>query len=89
MHKELRKKNIEALKELAPDGYAMGGLSVGEPVETMYEIADFCTDYLPEDRAHYVMGVGTPWNLLSLIARGGSRRNQVYGFARRGPRRHR
>ena len=59
-------------KELAPDGYAMGGLSVGEPVETMYEIADFCTDYLPEDRARYVMGVGTPWNLLSLIARGGA-----------------
>ena len=70
MHKELRKKSIEALKELAPDGYAMGGLSVGEPVETMYEIADFCTNYLPEDRARYVMGVGTPWNLLSLIARG-------------------
>ena len=70
MHKELRKKSIEALKELAPDGYAMGGLSVGEPVETMYEIADFCTDYLPEDRARYVMGVGTPWNLLELIKRG-------------------
>ncbi len=70
MHKDLRKKSIEALKELSPDGYAMGGLSVGEPVETMYEIADFCTDYLPKDRARYVMGVGTPWNLLSLIARG-------------------
>ena len=70
MHKELRKKSIDALKELGPDGYAMGGLSVGEPVETMYEIADFCTNYLPEDRARYVMGVGTPWNLLSLIARG-------------------
>ena len=70
MHKELRQKSIEALKELAPDGYAMGGLSVGEPVETMYEIADFCTDLLPQDRARYVMGVGTPWNLLSLIARG-------------------
>lgn len=70
MHKELRKKSIDALKELAPDGYAIGGLSVGEPVELMYEIADFCTDYLPEDRARYVMGVGTPWNLLSLIARG-------------------
>ena len=70
MHKELRQKSIDALKELAPDGYAMGGLSVGEPVETMYEIADFCTDNLPEDRARYVMGVGTPWNLLELIKRG-------------------
>jgi queuine tRNA-ribosyltransferase len=70
MHKELRQKSIDALKEIAPDGYAMGGLSVGEPVETMYEIADFCTNSLPADRARYVMGVGTPWNLLSLIARG-------------------
>ncbi|MCQ2104124.1 MAG: tRNA guanosine(34) transglycosylase Tgt, partial [Fibrobacter sp.] len=70
MHKELRQKSIEALKEIGPDGYAMGGLSVGEPVETMYEIADFCTNLLPEDRARYVMGVGTPWNLLELIRRG-------------------
>ncbi len=70
MHKELRQKSIEALKEIAPDGYAMGGLSVGEPVETMYDIADFCTNLLPEDRARYVMGVGTPWNLLELVKRG-------------------
>lgn len=70
MHKELRLKAIEALKEIGPDGYAMGGLSVGEPAETMYEITDFCTDHLPEDRARYVMGVGTPWNLLEMVLRG-------------------
>lgn len=70
MHKELRKKAIEALKEIGPDGYAMGGLSVGEPPEVMYEIADYCTNLLPADRARYVMGVGTPWNLLELISRG-------------------
>ncbi len=70
MHKELRQKSIDALKEIAPDGFAMGGLSVGEPVETMYEIADFCTNSLPADRTRYVMGVGTPWNLLELIKRG-------------------
>ena len=70
MHKELRAKAIETLKELSPDGYALGGLSVGEPPEVMYEIADFCTDLLPQDRARYVMGVGTPWNLLELILRG-------------------
>ena len=70
MHKNLRKQAIERIAELGPDGFAMGGLSVGEPTETMYEIADFCTDYLPEDRARYVMGVGTPWNLLELIKRG-------------------
>lgn len=70
MHLELRKKSIEALKEICPDGYAMGGLSVGEPAELMYRIADFCTNLLPADRARYVMGVGTPWNLLELIRRG-------------------
>lgn len=70
MHKDLRKKAIERLIELDPDGYAMGGLSVGEPTETMYEMADYCTDYIPANHARYVMGVGTPWNLLELIARG-------------------
>lgn len=70
MHKDLRKQAIERITELGPDGYAMGGLSVGEPTETMYEIADFCTDILPQDHARYVMGVGTPWNLLELIERG-------------------
>lgn len=70
MHLELRKKSIEELIKIAPDGYAMGGLSVGEPAELMYRIADFCTDYLPKNCARYVMGVGTPWNLLELISRG-------------------
>ena len=70
MHKNLRKQAIERIAELGPDGFAMGGLSVGEPTETMYEIADFCTDILPQDHARYVMGVGTPWNLLELIERG-------------------
>lgn len=70
MHKELRKKAIEEIQKILPDGYALGGLSVGEPAETMYEIADFCTDYLPKESPRYVMGVGTPWNLLELILRG-------------------
>ncbi|MDR1760046.1 MAG: tRNA guanosine(34) transglycosylase Tgt [Fibrobacter sp.] len=70
MHIPLRKRAIEAIKELNPDGYALGGLSVGEPAELMYKIADACTDTLPKDRARYVMGVGTPWNLLELIGRG-------------------
>lgn len=70
MHKSLRQKAIEELRVLNPDGYALGGLSVGEPAETMYEIADFCTNILPKEKARYVMGVGTPWNLLELIARG-------------------
>ena len=75
MHKNLRKEAIERIAEAGPggtgpDGYALGGLSVGEPTETMYEIADYCTDYMPKDHARYVMGVGTPWNLLELIGRG-------------------
>ncbi len=70
MHKELRREAIEHLIELQPDGYALGGLSVGEPAEVMYEISDYCSDYLPKDHARYVMGVGTPWNLLELIQRG-------------------
>ncbi len=70
MHKELRKKAIEEIQKVDPDGFALGGLSVGEPAETMYEIADFCTDFLPREKPRYVMGVGTPWNLLELIFRG-------------------
>lgn len=70
MHTELRAKAIDEIKKIDPDGYALGGLSVGEPAETMYEIADFCTSRMPEDKPRYVMGVGTPWNLLELILRG-------------------
>lgn len=70
MHKELRKRAIEEIQKVEPDGFALGGLSVGEPAETMYEIADFCTDFLPKEKPRYVMGVGTPWNLLELIFRG-------------------
>ena len=70
MHEELRLQAIEELKEIEPDGYALGGLSVGEPVETMYKIAELCAEHLPPEKPRYVMGVGTPWNLLELILRG-------------------
>jgi queuine tRNA-ribosyltransferase len=70
MHEELRLQAIEDLKEINPDGYAIGGLSVGEPAETMYNIAELCAGHLPPDKPRYVMGVGTPWNLLELILRG-------------------
>ena len=70
MHEELRLQAIEELKEVAPDGYAIGGLSVGEPAELMYKIANLCTEHLPQNAPRYVMGVGTPWNLLELILRG-------------------
>jgi len=69
-HPELRLQSIEELKQTDPDGYAIGGLSVGEPEETMYQMAAFCTQHIPQDRPRYIMGVGTPWNMLELILRG-------------------
>ncbi len=52
------------------DGYAIGGLAVGEPVETMYDIVDFTTDFMPENKPRYLMGVGRPENILEAIERG-------------------
>jgi len=56
--------------EIGFDGYAIGGLSVGEPSEIMYDIVDVCTDYMPVDSPRYLMGVGTPENLLEAVSRG-------------------
>jgi queuine tRNA-ribosyltransferase len=67
---EARASAIEHLKPLDLPGYALGGLSVGEPAEVMYEVADFSTNLLPADKPRYVMGVGTPANLLELVERG-------------------
>jgi queuine tRNA-ribosyltransferase len=70
MLKEARRKAIEHLVPLDLPGLALGGLSVGEPAETMYEIADYCTGLLPAGKPRYVMGVGTPANLLTLVGLG-------------------
>jgi queuine tRNA-ribosyltransferase len=51
-------------------GNAIGGLSVGEPTEKMYEICQFCCELLPQNKPRYLMGVGTPWNLLECISLG-------------------
>ena len=56
--------------EIPFNGYAIGGLAVGEPAEQMYEIVSVCTDILPTDKPRYLMGVGTPANLLESISRG-------------------
>lgn len=69
-HKELRKISSEAITELDFEGIAIGGLSVGEPTDIMYEITDHNTDYLPHNKPRYLMGVGTPANLLQCVARG-------------------
>ncbi|MGB9913877.1 MAG: tRNA guanosine(34) transglycosylase Tgt, partial [Candidatus Kapaibacteriota bacterium] len=67
---DLRKSAIDGMLELNFDGYAIGGLSVGEPEEIMYQITDICTDFLPDNKPRYLMGVGTPENILESIERG-------------------
>jgi len=67
---DLRKESSEYMASLDFEGLAIGGLSVGEPNELMYDITDFNTNHLPEDKPRYLMGVGTPANLLQCVARG-------------------
>ena len=70
VYKDLREKSAKDLLSLGFDGYAIGGLAVGEPSEIMYEIINFTTDLMPEDRPRYLMGVGRPENILEAIERG-------------------
>ena len=67
---DLRKQSAEQIVELDLPGYAIGGLSVGEPKDLMYEVLDSCVDYLPEDRPRYLMGVGSPDCLFEGVERG-------------------
>jgi len=69
-YKDLRKESALFMSELDFEGIAIGGLSVGEPTGLMYEMTDHNTDVLPEDKPRYLMGVGTPANLLNSVARG-------------------
>lgn len=69
-YKDLRAASAEELQKIGFDGYAIGGLAVGEPAEIMYELVDFTTDYMPKDKPRYLMGVGRPENMLESIARG-------------------
>ena len=68
--KDLRKQSCEYIAAKEATGNAIGGLSVGEPEDVMYEICDWCCDYLPTDKPRYLMGVGTPWNILECISMG-------------------
>ncbi len=70
IYKDLREKSANDLLKLDFDSYAIGGLAVGEPTEQMYELVDFTTELMPEDRPRYLMGVGRPENILESIARG-------------------
>ena len=68
--KELRKQSAEFVASKEADGNAIGGLAVGEPTEVMYEMIEVVNEILPKDKPRYLMGVGTPANLLEAIERG-------------------
>ncbi len=70
MMPELRRDQAQAMAALDFDGYAIGGLSVGEPTELMYAMVEATTVALPEDKPRYLMGVGTPEDLVEAVARG-------------------
>lgn len=70
VYPDLRRQSAEEIVELDLPGYAIGGLSVGEPKELMYEVLDSCVDYLPKDNARYLMGVGSPDCLFEGVERG-------------------
>ncbi len=69
-YKDLRKQSAEYIASVGAEGNAIGGLSVGEPAEEMYEMTAVVTEILPKDKPRYLMGVGTPINILENIALG-------------------
>jgi queuine tRNA-ribosyltransferase len=70
MFEHLREESLEGLKGIGFDGYAIGGLSVGEPKEDMLRVLEYLSDRMPEDKPHYLMGVGTPEDLVEGVSRG-------------------
>lgn len=69
-YKDLRINHMKEIAELDLDGYAIGGLAVGEPNEVMYKIIENVTPYMPKNKIRYLMGVGTPANILNAVERG-------------------
>ena len=70
MYAKLREESLNGLREIGFDGYAIGGLSVGEPIELMLEILDQISLKMPEDKPRYLMGVGTPENIVEAVCKG-------------------
>jgi queuine tRNA-ribosyltransferase len=70
IYRDLRIKSAEKIASCGADGNAIGGLAVGEPIETMYEFTEMVCNILPKDKPRYLMGVGTPANILEGISRG-------------------
>ena len=69
-YSNLRIEHMKEIAELNLDGYAIGGLAVGEPAEVMYKVIEDVEPYMPEDKIRYLMGVGTPANILNAVERG-------------------
>lgn len=69
-YKDLRAEHMKQIADLDLDGYAIGGLAVGEPTEVMYDIIECVTPYMPQNKIRYLMGVGTPANILNAVERG-------------------
>ena len=67
---DLRVEHMKQIAELELDGYAIGGLAVGEPTEVMYEMISQVEPHMPKDKIRYLMGVGTPGNIIEAVARG-------------------
>jgi len=70
LERDLREESAEALKEIGFEGYAIGGLAVGEGQAAMFDCLDYAPDMLPEDRPRYLMGVGKPDDIVGAVARG-------------------
>ena len=70
MYKQLREESLAGLVDIGFDGYALGGLSVGEPKEEMIQVLDDVAHQLPDEKPRYLMGVGTPADLLEAVRRG-------------------
>lgn len=70
VYKDLRRESAQFVTDFDADGYAIGGLAVGEPAEVMYEMVEVVNEILPEQKPRYLMGVGTPLNILEGIERG-------------------
>ncbi len=69
-YEDLRVWHMKRIADLPCDGFAIGGLAVGEPTQTMYDIIDAVEPHMPEDKPRYLMGVGTPSNIIEAVARG-------------------
>lgn len=67
---DLRVEHMKRIADLDLDGYAIGGLAVGEPTEVMYDIIEHVTPHMPQNKIRYLMGVGTPANILNAVERG-------------------